>query len=69
MSFIILTKAQADSVRGVTSPGFALNPIQQMDGTYFLPDRVLDDPAHASKHGFLSSLPRSETIHPIQVEE
>lgn len=60
MSFIILTKEQADAVRGETTPGHALQPIEQEDGSFFLPARVLDAPEHASKRVLLVDLPRAD---------
>jgi len=69
MSFLILTKLQADAVRGETSPGALLAPVELANGTYCLPDRVLSDPAHASKHGVLNGFPRAETVIPKVVPE
>ena len=55
---IILTQEQAVAVRGVTSPGHSLDPIMLVDGvTWVLPEDVLTDPAHASKHALLSGYP------------
>lgn len=46
--FIILTRDEAEKLRGVTSLGHALDPIEIKDGTTFiLPMEVLADPAHA----------------------
>lgn len=46
--FIALDAAQAEKLRGMTSPGHALNPVMLADGvTYILPMEVLDDPEHA----------------------
>lgn len=45
---IILTKEEADKVRGITTPGHALDPVPLADGVSFiLPLEVLSDPAHA----------------------
>lgn len=57
MSFITLTKAQADSVRGLSKVGEMLDPVEQKDGTFILPDVVLSDPAHAAKKSILQALP------------
>lgn len=46
MTHIILTKEEADKVRGVTTPGHALDPVPLADGVSFiLPLEVLSDPA------------------------
>ena len=48
MTHIILTKEEADKVRGITTPGHALDPVPLADGASFiLPLEVLSDPAHA----------------------
>lgn len=57
---IILTAAQADEVRGETTPGFMLDPVVLLDGTFVLPDAVLTDPAHEPKWGILAALPTRE---------
>lgn len=57
--FIILTEAQADAVRGESSPDAWLVPVPLADGaTWVLPERVLSDPAHASRLEALITLPR-----------
>lgn len=66
--YIVMTKAQADVVKGETSPGHALSPVLTADGTYILPYRVLEDEAHASKHAFLKSLPTSPTFNQLPPE-
>lgn len=59
---IILTASQANTVRGNTSVGAALDPILHPDNVrYCLPEAVLSDPAHAVHHAFLSILP-TETV-------
>lgn len=58
---IILTSTEADQVRGITTPGHALEPFLLADGvTYVLPVAVLADPAHAMHHAFLNSLPQRD---------
>lgn len=57
---IILTALEASSVRGITSKGAALDPVQLVDTSYFLPERVIDDPAHASKTAILKPLPKRD---------
>lgn len=58
-TFILLTAAQADAVRGETSPGAWLAPVPLADGgTHVLPERVLWDPAHAAAWPRLADLPR-----------
>lgn len=57
--FIILTAADADLVRGETSPGAWLEPVALANGaTHVLPVRVLDDPAHEAKWATLAALPQ-----------
>lgn len=60
---IVLTSAEADQVRGVTTPGHELKPVLLNDGNYALPDRVLTDPAHAEHHAFLSGLPTRTIVY------
>ena len=59
---IILTSAQADAVRGQSSPGFALDPRPLADGTYALPEAVLTDVNHASKWAILAPLPKRQVL-------
>lgn len=54
---IHLTAEEADQVRGPTSPMHALMPRKLKDGTYVLPESVLDDPAHIMHHDFLQTMP------------
>ena len=59
--FISLTEAQADYVRGSTSPHSALFPVVLASGTeWVLPVSVLSDPAHAIHHEYLTALPQRE---------
>jgi hypothetical protein len=53
---ILLTREEAESVLGPSPshPASALEPAPLMDGTYVLPEDVLDDPANADVVGFLS---------------
>lgn len=69
MSFLILTKAQADQIRGESSPENVLMPIELADGNFFLPARVLKDDAHASKHAMLKTFPQQSTVTPKVVAE
>lgn len=70
MSFLILTKTQADAVRGESSPGHLLMPIELLDGKFCLPARVLEDDAHKSKHAILKTFPQQLTVIPkVIVEE
>lgn len=57
---IILTPAQADHVRGLTVKGHALAPRPLANGTFALPEAVLNDPAHAQHKAYLSALPKVE---------
>ena len=54
---IILTKDEADQVRGLTVKGHALAPVPLIDGTFVLPDACAADPAHAKHVTLLKSLP------------
>lgn len=54
---ILLTPAEADQVRGLSTPWAALQPRELTDGNFILPLSVLTDPAHAAKAEFLRSLP------------
>ena len=57
--FILLTTAEADAVRGETSPGAWLAPVPLADGiTWVLPCRVLLDPGHEAKWPLLAGLPQ-----------
>lgn len=56
-AFIILNSAEADRVRGPTTPPAALDPIERQGSTFILPVAVLSDPAHAMHHAFLEALP------------
>lgn len=60
--FIVMTTAQANAVRGETSPGYVLAPVPTLDGKYALPVRVLSDPAHASKHALLLTYPQAADV-------
>ena len=55
---IILTREQANRVRGLTTSGHALVPIPLADGRFALPESVLADPEHARYHAGLAALPR-----------
>ena len=48
---IILTKEEADALRGPTGAYAALRPVELKDGTFILPAAVLTDPAHAKVLG------------------
>lgn len=57
---IILTAAQASKVRGISPIDgcSALDPIPLKDGTFALPDEVIDDPAHEDVQALLQSCPK-----------
>lgn len=55
--YIELTPAEADAVRGETSPGHRLDPVGLAGGTFVLPVAVLADPAHALRHAMLAGMP------------
>lgn len=65
MSYILLTSAQADHVRGITARGAALMPIAiipLLGASYVLPDAVLSDPAHGMHKAYLSACPRTDVV-------
>jgi len=64
---ILLTEAQANAIRGETSPGHRLDPVQVVEG-WVLPETVLDDPAHALLASTLRAFPRVEKVSPLSVE-
>jgi len=45
--YFILTKQEAEALRGQTSRFTAIDPQELKDGTFILPVAVLTDPAHA----------------------
>ena len=51
MAFIVLSKAEAEALRGKTGDFTALDPQELKDGTFILPAAVLTDPAHAKVLG------------------
>jgi len=58
-ALIILTAAEADKVRGKSSPMAAIEPILLKDGSYMLGVEVLTDPAHAKHLTTLNPLPKA----------
>jgi hypothetical protein len=60
--FILLTPSQADQVRGPTSPGAMLMPIEVQGGQFVLPMSVLSDPAHDMHHSYLAQLPQTDNV-------
>ena len=61
--YIILDAAGAAAVAGPTQAGHALEPVALADGVSFaLPAEVLDDPAHAARHGLLATFPLREVV-------
>lgn len=57
MLLLILTAEQAAAVRGETDRA-ALDPRPLADGSFALPERVLQDPSHAMHHVLLDVCPR-----------
>jgi len=53
---IVLTREEAETVLGPSpiQPDSALEPVPLKDGTYVLPEDVLDDPANADVAAFLT---------------
>lgn len=60
ITVIILTKTQAQTVRGTYNEIASLEPVPIGDGRYFLPLAVLTDPNFAEVHEVLSSFPVEE---------
>lgn len=50
---IILTKEQRDLVDGYSTPNAKLSSLPIGNDKYYLPEAVLQDPKHASKHDIL----------------
>ncbi len=59
---IILTEGQAQIVRGTYNEIASLEPVTIVDGRYFLPLAVLDDPNFAEVHELLNALSIEEII-------
>lgn len=53
---LVLLKADADAVRGLTVLGHALAPVPLKDGSFVLPMACLDDPYHVARHAVLAAL-------------
>lgn len=68
MRMIILTAEEADQVRGLSSPGAALEPRDLGDGRFVLPLEVLDDPAHAEKWETLATFPVEDVTMPQHID-
>lgn len=49
MSYIILSRAERDAIRGHSSPMHAIEPVELRDGTFVIGDEVLADPAHTAR--------------------
>ena len=61
--YIILDATGAAEAAGPTQAGHALEPVLLADGVSFaLPAEVLDDPAHAARHGLLATFPLREVV-------
>lgn len=57
---IILTAAEAEAVRGNSTPIAAIEPVALKDGRFILGVEVLNDPAHAKHLSKLSGLSKSD---------
>lgn len=71
---IILNSSEAQAVAGISSPGYALQPLQLEDLTFALPEEVLFNLAYSSDFEFLNSKPKrnvldSEWLHLKIVDE
>src|SRR5665213_3331605 len=58
--YVVLTREQADTVRGETIPGHRIEPVDLGDGIFVVPAHVIDAPSHAKHKQFLESLPIQE---------
>lgn len=56
--FIILSAAEAQAVRGKTSPMTAIEPVELKDGSFLLTDDVMSDPAHKTRVKSIEGLSR-----------
>jgi hypothetical protein len=59
---ILLSRADAARVRGISRPGHALDPRQISEDQFILGLDVLEDPTHAIHISFLSTLPHCDII-------
>lgn len=62
--YLVLSEAEAEAVRGDSSPSHSLNPLPLTDGRYVLPVRVLEAPEHASHRDYLMAHGTVEDIDP-----
>lgn len=68
MNMIVLTAEEADQVRGISSPGAALEPRDLGDGRFVLPPEVLTDPAHDDKWETLRGFPIEDVTFPQPID-
>lgn len=61
---LVLTAEQADQVRGPTTPGRALEPVEIGEGVFILPLAVLADDHGAAVLEILRSLPIEDVALP-----
>lgn len=63
---LVIDSTLAGKVRGISPIDHlaAIDPVPIKDGTFFLPEAVLADPAHADVRGTLSTQPTGKTIDP-----
>lgn len=68
MAMFILLSSYADTeeVRGpsASEPDAYLEPIERQGGIWILGVEVLDDPAHAAHHAYLSTFPQMDSANP-----
>jgi hypothetical protein len=60
MCIIFPSRGAAQAFHGLSVPGHALWPRRLKNGDYALPARVLDDPAHLSRHSGLQGFPQRD---------
>lgn len=65
-NYIIISKEQADAVRGKHGKYSALEPVLFPDGKYAIPEKVLDDPEFADILPILKKYQEEEEIQDIQ---
>jgi len=63
-SVIILTAAEAEAVRGNSTPIAAIEPVALTDGRFMLGTEVLADPAHKAHWDVLTKLPQKDSDDP-----
>lgn len=62
IQLIILTKAEADAIRGRSSAFAAIEPVALKDGTYMIGSEVLADAAHTQRVKLVANLDKKPMV-------